>query len=239
MADSVETTIHRYTEAIYGLEQGRVRGFVIVGSERALLLDAGVQAVDLRPHIQSITSRPLTVALTHADGDHTAALEPFHQVYAHPEEIPLLERRLPAGSHQWLPAPEGHLFDLGSVRLRVLHTPGHTPGSICLLDEAAGALFSGDTLSHGPVFLFGPERSLPTYIATLDRLEVVAGYEEIYCCHGSCPVDRGVIGELRACAQGIQAGTLEGATPADRAFPNPQVKIYSVGQSGILWAPAG
>jgi glyoxylase-like metal-dependent hydrolase (beta-lactamase superfamily II) len=41
---------------------------------------------------------------------------------------------------------EGGEVRFGSLRLRVLHTPGHTPGSVCLLDEDEGVLYSGDTL---------------------------------------------------------------------------------------------
>jgi hydroxyacylglutathione hydrolase len=41
---------------------------------------------------------------------------------------------------------EGGEVRFGALRLRVLHTPGHTPGSVCLLDEDEGVLYSGDTL---------------------------------------------------------------------------------------------
>jgi len=44
---------------------------------------------------------------------------------------------------------EGGLIHFGELRLRVLHTPGHTEGSVCLLAEDEGLLFSGDTLFAG------------------------------------------------------------------------------------------
>jgi glyoxylase-like metal-dependent hydrolase (beta-lactamase superfamily II) len=44
---------------------------------------------------------------------------------------------------------EGGEVRFGGIRLRVLHTPGHTEGSVCLLDLDAGLLFSGDTLFAG------------------------------------------------------------------------------------------
>lgn len=46
---------------------------------------------------------------------------------------------------------DGDVVEAGRLRLRVLHTPGHTPGSICLFEEAQGHLFSGDTLFAGSV----------------------------------------------------------------------------------------
>jgi glyoxylase-like metal-dependent hydrolase (beta-lactamase superfamily II) len=47
---------------------------------------------------------------------------------------------------------EGDLVELGDIVLKVLHTPGHTPGSICLLEEDRGILLSGDTLFSGGGF---------------------------------------------------------------------------------------
>jgi len=44
---------------------------------------------------------------------------------------------------------EGGEIRFGAIRLRVWHTPGHTGGSVCLLDEDGGLLFSGDTLFAG------------------------------------------------------------------------------------------
>ena len=44
---------------------------------------------------------------------------------------------------------EGGEVRFGEIRLRVLHTPGHTEGSVCLMAEAEGMLFSGDTLFPG------------------------------------------------------------------------------------------
>ncbi|HEY8636983.1 MAG TPA: MBL fold metallo-hydrolase, partial [Candidatus Limnocylindrales bacterium] len=44
---------------------------------------------------------------------------------------------------------EGGLIRFGAIRLRVLHTPGHTEGSVCLVAEDEGILFSGDTLFAG------------------------------------------------------------------------------------------
>jgi glyoxylase-like metal-dependent hydrolase (beta-lactamase superfamily II) len=44
---------------------------------------------------------------------------------------------------------DGGVFEIGGAQLEVMHTPGHTPGSICLYSEQLGVLFSGDTLHKG------------------------------------------------------------------------------------------
>jgi glyoxylase-like metal-dependent hydrolase (beta-lactamase superfamily II) len=66
---------------------------------------------------------------------------------------------------------EGGEVRFGTVRLQVLHTPGHTEGSVCLLDHENGRLYSGDTLfagSFGRVDL--PGGSAAAMLASLDRL---------------------------------------------------------------------
>jgi glyoxylase-like metal-dependent hydrolase (beta-lactamase superfamily II) len=69
---------------------------------------------------------------------------------------------------------EGGEIRFGSIRLEVLHTPGHTEGSVCLLDRDAGRLYSGDTLfkgSFGRVDL--PGGSSEAMVESLDRLRTL------------------------------------------------------------------
>lgn len=65
---------------------------------------------------------------------------------------------------------DGDVIDLGDRWLRVVHLPGHTPGSVVLLDEDLRWLYTGDVLNDGPVFdeMFGAD--IPTYVASMRRL---------------------------------------------------------------------
>jgi glyoxylase-like metal-dependent hydrolase (beta-lactamase superfamily II) len=54
---------------------------------------------------------------------------------------------------------DGGVFEIGGAQLEVMHTPGHTPGSICLYSEQLGVLFSGDTLHKGRPGRVGEEYS--------------------------------------------------------------------------------
>lgn len=47
----------------------------------------------------------------------------------------------------WL--EDGGVFEIGEAQLEIVHTPGHTPGSVCVISEQLGVLFSGDTLHRG------------------------------------------------------------------------------------------
>ena len=90
-------------------------------------------------------------------GDNAAVAEHTGAgIAVHPLDRPRLERPT-AGSAPFEIPPsvpavelaEGGLIRFGELRLRVLHTPGHTEGSVCLLAEDDGVLFSGDTLFEG------------------------------------------------------------------------------------------
>lgn len=121
--------------------------------------------VDVPPDLPAISAqlgkrRPEFVLLTHNHIDHTAGLSAFKGQYP----VPLAAHRLDLAG---LPArPEkliedGDELDLGDLKIRALHTPGHTPGSLCFL--LGDHLIAGDTLFPG-----GPGRTAsPTDFAQI------------------------------------------------------------------------
>ena len=65
---------------------------------------------------------------------------------------------------------EGDVLDLGGRSLRVLHTPGHSEDSICLLDDASGILFGGDTINTGPIYAQFHDSDVETFAKSAARL---------------------------------------------------------------------
>jgi glyoxylase-like metal-dependent hydrolase (beta-lactamase superfamily II) len=102
-------------------------------------------------------------------------------------------RPLPAAAAGWrvpggpVPRPlaDGERIDLGGRELTVLHTPGHSPDSICLLDERSGLLFAGDTLITGDFWAHTPDTEIEVFAATLHRLadQLAGGLSAIYPAH--------------------------------------------------------
>jgi len=70
---------------------------------------------------------------------------------------------------------DGDVLDLGGRTLRVLHTPGHTPDGICLLDVQHGVLFGGDTLNTGPIYAQLPDSDIQAFARSTRRLAEEAG----------------------------------------------------------------
>ncbi|MGE5508972.1 MAG: MBL fold metallo-hydrolase [Chitinophagales bacterium] len=108
-----------------------------------LVVDPGDEGAALLERIRALNSRVVAIVNTHGHWDHTGANAALRQATG----APLLIHEADAS---WLDSPpdrflrEGEELAVGSFRLKVIHTPGHTRGGLCLYTE--GALFSGDTL---------------------------------------------------------------------------------------------
>jgi len=81
---------------------------------------------------------------------------------------------------------DGQVLDLGDRVLRVLHLPGHTPGSVGLIEERSGLLFTGDALYDGGLIDTLPESDVAAYCATMRRLRelpvacVLPGHGDVF-----------------------------------------------------------
>ena len=202
-----------YGRGIYAVDQSMVRIFMIMGNERGLVLDAGVEKAGLLEDIKSITDLSVELCLTHSDRDHIANVSAFDSLYVHENEVERLKASGMVQGIELKPINEGHIFDLGGRRLKVIDAPGDTPGSICLIDEENGILFPGDTVSHASVYVFGDGRDTAAYIKTLrklDRLFKDGAFSAVYPCHGECPIGGEAIAELIECAELITRGDISG-----------------------------
>ena len=124
---------------------------------RTIVVDPAADAPAILNALKQRLWRLDAVVLTHAHFDHMLALNdlPVSEVYVHPMDLPLLTdpaRNLSARfglpyvcrkSAAFL--QDGAMFE----GFLVLHTPGHTPGSVCLYDEEEKLLLSGDTMFCG------------------------------------------------------------------------------------------
>ena len=129
-------------------------------SRQAAIIDPGYYHPQLAKFIKEKELEPLYILLTHAHGDHFCGVPSFRkkypsiQVAAHPKEAELLANGTINFSEEVSGRPvcetadlwvkEGDVLKLGGLSLRILETPGHSPGSISIL--ADNYLFSGDTL---------------------------------------------------------------------------------------------
>ncbi len=216
------------------IEDGGVRCYLLSGADSALLVDSGMTLQNARTVAEGLTDKPLRLLNTHADRDHIAGNGAFSQVYLHPAEE--AHYRASGGSGEIVPVRGGDVLDLGGRELEVIELPGHTPGSIALLDRSRRALISGDPIQDGHIFMFGPGRDLRQYLTSLRALEKRAGeFDEIWPAHGSVPVSPALIGKLIAGAEQILAGQ---ASWTPLSMFGTDVQAYDVGCAHILMQEA-
>ena len=131
-----------------------------------LLIDAGLEAEPLIDYLSENHLNPLAVILTHGHIDHIAGLVflqknwPEIKVYIHKLDVPMLEGKdnLSEFTGQTLSRlkadfllEDGQVIEIAGIKLKVFHTPGHTPGSICLYSSDDKIVFAGDTIFAGSV----------------------------------------------------------------------------------------
>jgi glyoxylase-like metal-dependent hydrolase (beta-lactamase superfamily II) len=101
---------------------------------------------------------------------------------------------------------EGDEIDLGDRILRVLHTPGHAPDHICLLDERAGILWAQDQAYYGPHLVYEPGADFGDFLISTRRLadELSGSLRTVYTAHCLRPtVPPSFLGELAAAAEAV------------------------------------
>ena len=202
--------VKKVREGLTVIEEENVRMFLIEGTERALLIDTGNGGGDLKSLVESLTDKPLTVAISHADSDHTSACEQFKEVYMHPSDFALYRRDRHEGV-SLLPLYEGDEIDLGGRVLEVVFIPGHTPGSIAFLNGEERYIITGDTVCDGPIYMFGDARSMEAYVTSVEYLiDLQEEYDTIYCSHHSLEQTAEILPELIEGACEVFAGNVEG-----------------------------
>lgn len=130
------------------------------------VIDPGAEPERIEEEIRRRKLTPVLILNTHGHGDHTMGVAHLRKAFdakyfVHEADAALeddhdddLAELLRSFAGAMPPKPDGYLSDgeelrLGSLRIRVIHTPGHTPGGVCFL--ADDALFTGDTLFAGGV----------------------------------------------------------------------------------------
>jgi glyoxylase-like metal-dependent hydrolase (beta-lactamase superfamily II) len=212
-------------EGLWAIGEGGVRSFLVDGGESALLVDTGFGGGDLSAFVNGIVGKPVHVALTHSDGDHTGALRQFGKAAIHPCDFPYISENVASLSPLW----EGDMLSYGMYSFQVLHTPGHTPGSVMLFDWGKGILISGDSIQEGPIFMFGANRCLASYIASLERL-IQTGVADkataVFAAHNALRYSPSIIPQCLEDARSLLAGELEGREAPFGMLPS-ECKVYS------------
>ncbi len=213
------------------IEDGMVRFFLLKGTEKALLIDTGMTVRHAKEIAETLTGLPALLLNTHADGDHVGSNEQFESFFMHPADE--AQYRKDGKTGKVIPVRDGDEIDLGGRKLKIIHLPGHTPGSIAVLDVSRRVLISGDPIQeHGRIFMFGEHRNMEEYIRSLEKLDRVRdAFDEIWPSHADIPVYPDCIRKLCDGARQILEGTAEGH---EAELFGQQIMVYDLGFTAFL-----
>ena len=225
MNQTVSPETVRIDDRTYRIEDNGVRCFLFIGNKSALLVDTGFgQSGSLKAVVESLTDKPVTLVSTHADFDHIGGNAEFGPAHMHPAEM--AHYFLTASPTAEVRALWGNMeIDIGGRRFEVVFIPGHTPGSIALIDRESRIAVTGDSVSASPVFMFGQMRSFHAYIESMKMLAELhksGMFDTIYPSHGPFPIPAGQIEKMIAAAEKMLLGEL---SPMEPPFELP-AKMY-------------
>lgn len=223
--------------------------YLVVGTERAALIDCGCGLGDTWAEIREITDLPVTVILTHGHVDHIGTAHQFDDVWMNPADDEVargmfgkpdmirwyVETRTPLRNpgpghveaisatipdelpamFDYQPLVDGQAFDLGGGRVLTAHaTPGHTPGSMVVLDPTARLLYTGDSLNESSIIPSkegGTRDEIAEFRASVARMADLSDHFD-----GTCPghdgtiISKQLIADHLALCDGLLDGSLAG-----------------------------
>ena len=168
----------------YRIEDEYVRFFLLLGEDRAAVIDTGISGEGVRNIVEKITDKPLILINTHGDGDHTSATFEFDSYYINEKDYLgcMMNEKYPDSTPQFI--LDGDEIDLGKRVLRIIEIPGHTRGSVAILDVNNRCLFAGDSIQAGQIFMFGDHRNPELFENSIIKLlGMIDNYDVIYPSH--------------------------------------------------------
>lgn len=219
--------------------------YIIEGSKKAMLIDTGTACERLDSVVKLITKKPLITLITHIHPDHAGNIKYFDDIYFHRADTVLMRMLNIEYSGKINYVNNGQKFDLGGTIIEVLHTPGHTPGSIVLLDKKNGNCFSGDAFGSGQVWMqLRPHVSMAIYAQSCRVMESIMNKDisKIYCGHYPYlkkALDKTYMSEMRQLAEELSNGN----APEGKPYPtkvgigsqNPMIATF--GSASIVYDP--
>jgi glyoxylase-like metal-dependent hydrolase (beta-lactamase superfamily II) len=215
-----------------------VVSYLVLGEAKAALIDTGNGVGDIKSLVDKLTELPVTVVNTHTHSDHIGGNYQFSEVavldtdFSRERALKGLTKEQMGdfleGDMVWKPLPEyfeasnwrirpfrvtrwlkdGDMVDLGSRTLEIIHTPGHSPDSICILDRENRLFWTGDTFYPAPIYVYRPTTSLDQFISSFNKMtELMPAYDWVIPSHNEPRIEKLLIRECYEAAISIREGT--------------------------------
>lgn len=203
------------------IQFGNVYSYVLIGEEKALVIDTAYGVGDLRKFIEEqITTKPVIVANTHGHFDHTGGNAFWEDAYMSEISTQDCKRVMgPEAEKAFLAMPhpdyathvlkEGDVIDLGGRKVEVIEIGAHHDGSLAYLDHSNRCLYTGDELESGQVIIFrGTRKEIEKHLANMKKLQGRKAEFDFICpAHNGTPIVPEYIDDFVKLDEGILDGT--------------------------------
>jgi glyoxylase-like metal-dependent hydrolase (beta-lactamase superfamily II) len=205
----------------------RPHSYLVLGQERAALIDSGLGVGNIKAVVERLTSLPVAVLTTHSHWDHIGGHDLFADIAVHRLDARWLEHGIPTPLENQRATfmkepletqpPAGFALEtwcsprvrptrlledqdkvaLGGRSLEILHTPGHSPGHICIHDRVTGYLFTGDLVYSGTLHASYESTDPEAFASSVDRLCELEGVTRVLPGHNVLELDRSALLKVR------------------------------------------
>ncbi|MGI6334218.1 MAG: MBL fold metallo-hydrolase [Saccharofermentanales bacterium] len=211
---------------IINFMNGSQNMYLLEGREKALLIDTGWGAGNLRALVEKLTSKPVIVTNTHGHLDHSGGNGEWEEVLMLPgsegdlftcHRSPFDVSKLPFPDYVRKIVKDGDRVELGGRTIELIDISAHSNGSLAYLDRGAGFLFVGDELESAQVLMYETE-AIPGYAFDLDarlrahhknmlRLRALEGqWNTLLPAHNGAPIAHGYLDDYISLVEHIYAG---------------------------------
>ena len=204
--------------------------YLLIGNIRSLLIDTGLGISNIYEEVLKLTDRPITAVATHIHWDHIGGHKYFPDFYAHADEIKWLNGEFPLSIEtiremvvDRCDLPEGFcvndyelfqgtptkvltdhdIIDIGGREIKVLHTPGHSPGHLCFLEKSSGYLFTGDLVYKDILFAYYPSTDPEAYLDSLEKIAALP-VKKVFPAHHSLDIQPEILIRMREAFKNIK-----------------------------------
>jgi hydroxyacylglutathione hydrolase len=206
--------------------------YLVEGSNKALLIDAGTKIKDLDKIVATITKKPVMLVATHVHPDHVGeSIDVFPELYINQADTVNIPQFMPnyKGTVKYL--KDGQVIDLGGRTIEVVFTPAHTPGSTTFIDKAARYGFSGDSFGSGNLLLTGDFSTLLSTCRKMSAIMEKSGIKILYPGHyfGKNEETKQRVDDMATISRDVLSGKLKGTeNPNGMMGLNQIINLYGV-----------
>ena len=175
--------------------------YLLLGEKFSVLIDTGLGVGNIKEVIESITSSPILVLTTHVHWDHIGGHKFFNNFAVHENEVKWISEKFPIplqtvkkqitlkpcafpkdfnidsynifNGTPNLILHDGDIINCGNRHIKVIYTPGHSPGHCCFYEEEKGYLYSGDLIYHGCLDIFYPSTDPSAFMKSVNLIKAL------------------------------------------------------------------